>query len=173
MSELDELWAQAIADAESRARAAGRRDIVDYLSLRSANDLARTTGIDWLFDSFAIYAGEFNRAGASIQIRREDPHRFRVENSTMVGRSLTLTLGVRSLTIEAGWPRVPRDGVIKGGGLARGRIRHFGNSRSNEDLVLVKIEDGTPQWLALTSAGQKPLHESRIRSHLKIFLGEH
>jgi hypothetical protein len=42
LSELDEAWTIALAEAEARARAAGRADISDYLALRGSNDLIRT-----------------------------------------------------------------------------------------------------------------------------------
>jgi hypothetical protein len=48
MSELDEAWAAALSEAEHRARLAGRKDVIEYLSLRNSNDLLRQAGIDWL-----------------------------------------------------------------------------------------------------------------------------
>src|SRR6185369_13444288 len=63
------------------------------------------------------------RAGASIQVSKQEGHRFRTGASTMVGNLLTLSNGVRALYIEAGWPRTPRDGFIRGGGLAAANIR--------------------------------------------------
>ena len=66
----------------------------------------------------------------------------------MVGRLLTLSSGVRQLHIEAGWPRVPRDGVVRGGGLARANIRHFGIKDANESLLLVTSK-GVPRWVSL------------------------
>jgi len=47
VSELDEAWALALAEAEQRARVAGRHDLAEYLALRNSNDLLRKTGIDW------------------------------------------------------------------------------------------------------------------------------
>src|SRR5215213_5638763 len=105
----------AMAEAERRARAAGRTDLAEYLTLRAANDLARSTGIEWLLTTFQTLAGMANRAGSSIQITQRDAHRFAVGNATMVGRLLTFSLGVRRLTVEAGWPRAPRDGFVRGG----------------------------------------------------------
>ncbi|HYY56598.1 MAG TPA: hypothetical protein VE842_04645, partial [Pyrinomonadaceae bacterium] len=136
MSELDEQWATVVAEAERRARASGRADLAEYLSLRAANDLARSTGIEWLFESFQALAGVANRAGSSIQITHSDVHRFAVGNATMVGRLLTLSLGVRRLLVEAGWPRAPRDGFVRGGGLASARVSHFGRRAADEELLL-------------------------------------
>src|SRR5918997_544428 len=153
MSELDEEWAQVLAEAERRARTAGRGDLIDYLRLRASNDKARSTGIEWLFETFTLLAGEANRAGAGVQILKKEGHRFEVGSATMVGKLLTLKSGVRQLMIEAGWPRAPRDGFVPGNGLACGRIRHFGLTASNEELLLVRAPDGTPQWLATDRRG--------------------
>ncbi len=91
VSELDEAWAQALAEAQQRARAAGRTDLSEYLALRASNDLLRQTSIEWLLTTFTKLAGKANRAGASIQISQQDAHRFPVGNATMVGRLLTLS----------------------------------------------------------------------------------
>jgi hypothetical protein len=173
LSELDEQWANVLAEAERRARAAGRADLAEYLTLRAANDLARSTGIEWLCETFQTLAGVANRAGSSIQIARTDAHRFQVGNATMVGRLLTLSMGVRKLRIEAGWPRAPRDGFVRGGGLASARVSHFGQRGADEELLLVRAPEGAPQWLVLEKTGERTtLTEDRVRRHLSRFLGE-
>jgi hypothetical protein len=172
MSELEEEWGQVLAEAERRARTAGRGDLVEYLRLRASNDKARSTGIDWLFETFTMLAGEANRAGAGVQIARKEGHRFEVGSATMVGKLLTLKSGVRQLMIEAGWPRVPRDGFVPGNGLAIAQIRHFGIKSANEELLLVRSQKGTPQWLVLERTGQRgKLLEASVRRHIKKFLG--
>lgn len=169
MSELDEAWALALAEAEQKARLAGRRDLADYLALRNSNDLLRTAGIDWLLAGFTNLAGEANRVGASLQISTTDGHRFRIGNSTMVGRLVTLTNGVRRLAVEAGWPRVPRDGIVRGGGLAAGHILHLGMKSASDELLLSKSSAGSPQW-TLVNRNRSVLHESEIRRHLNLLL---
>ena len=57
----------------------------------------------------------------------------------MVGHLLTLTNGVRTLYVEAGWPRTPRDGFVRGGGLACASIRHLGIRAANQELLLIKV----------------------------------
>ena len=171
MGELDEAWAAALSEAEQRARLAGRKDVAEYLSLRNSNDLLRRAGIDWLVEGFTALAGDANRAGASIQISRNDDHRFPVGTSTMVGRLLTFTSGVRTLYIEAGWPRTPRDGIVRGGGLACANIRHMGIKSASDELLLAKSNSGAPTW---KSARKKhsSLHESDLRRHLAILLDQ-
>ena len=172
MSELDEAWELALAEAERRARAAGRGDVAEYLRLRASNDLARSAGVDWLLNTFTVLAGEANRAGASVQLARADAHRFAVGQATMVGTLLTLRAGVRQLSIEAGWPRAPRDGFVRGGGLACGNIKHFGLRGADEELLLVRRGSDAPHWLVLEKTGERStLEEARMRRHLEKFLG--
>jgi len=169
MSELDEAWAAALSEAEQKARLAGRGDLAEYLSLRNSNDLLRTAGIKWLIESFTVAAAQANRAGASIQIARTDEHRFRTGTSTMVGQLIKLTNGVRTLFVEAGWPRVPRDGIVHGGGLAAANIRHMGIRNASEELVLTKTSSGAPGWKSLTR-NRHHLHARDINRHIAILL---
>jgi hypothetical protein len=173
LSELDEQWAAAIAEAEIRARRLGRGDVVDYLNLRATNDLARSTAIEWLYSIFNVVAAEINRRGAAVQTSKNDGHSFRSGTATMVGSSLTIKYGIRTLTIEAGWPRKPGDGIVKGGGLAQARIRHFGRASLDEELLLMRNERGVPQWLVIEKHGNRArLMEASVLRHMKAFLAE-
>jgi hypothetical protein len=172
MSELDEAWAAALSEAEHRARLAGRKDVLEYLSLKNSNDLLRQAGIDWLIAGFTALAGDANRAGASIQISKQDGHRFPVGSSTMVGHLLTLSSGVRTLYVEAGWPRVPRDGFVRGGGLACANIRHLGIRQAGKELLLTKTKAGAPIWQSVLNKGFS-LHEADMRHHISILLDQH
>ncbi|MEO6390231.1 MAG: hypothetical protein ABIP75_00185 [Pyrinomonadaceae bacterium] len=172
MSELDEAWNLAIAEAERRARAGGRGDVAEYLALRAANDLARQTAIDWLGATFLAGAGEANRRGAAITLERTENHRFTVNGGSMVGVRVTLRSGVRSLTVEAGWPRTPRDGFVVGNGLACGRIGHFGNRKANDELLLVRPGNGAPEWWVVDQDGtRRQFRETRVGGHLIKLVG--
>ena len=172
MSELDEAWTLALAEAEQRARVAGRNELADYLALRNSNDLLRKIGIEWLITAFTSLAAQANRVGASIQSSTEDGHRFRIGNATMVGRLLTLRYGVRTLSVEAGWPRSPRDGIVRGGGLACANIKHLGIKAANEALLLIRSPGGKPSWVALGGRGRREIHEATARGHIAILLDE-
>jgi hypothetical protein len=173
MSELDEAWAVALAEAEGRARAAGRSDLSKYLALRNANDLSRKIGADWLVTAFTTVAGEANRAGASLQNKTEDTHRFKVGNATMVGPRLSLENGVRRLAVEVGWPRTPRDGFIRGGGLACANLKHLGMKSASEQLRLIPDPAGTPQWIVQEhEEGFREFHEADVRRHVSILLNQ-
>lgn len=171
MSELDEAWALALTEAEERARAAGRADLTDYLTLRNANDLMRKTGKDWLLDTFVNLALEANSAGAAIEVKREEHHRFKVGNAGLVGNSVRLAKGVRTLLVEVGWPRIPGDGFIRGGGLALANIRHFGIKSRDQALRLLLNPDGSPIWVIENTHGEHAaIHASDLRSHIAILL---
>jgi len=173
VSELEEAWEIALAEARQRARSAGRSDIASYLNLRSKNDLLRRTAIDWLTATLTALAGEANRKGAGIQIERQDSHTFHRDSATMVGTQLTLRRGVRALAVESGWPRKPADGFVRGHGLACANIKHFGRPRSNAELILSPSTKGLPQWLVIDKTQTRtPLTESQIRQHLSILLSE-
>ncbi len=169
MSELDEAWAAALSEAEQKARLAGRKDVAEYLSLKNSNDLLRQAGVQWLIESFTIAAGEANRAGASIKISKTEGHRFSTGTSTMVGQLVTLVNGVRTLFVEAGWPRVPRDGIVHGGGLACANIRHMGIRNASEELLLTKTSSGAPGWKSRTK-NRPHLQASDIHRHIAILL---
>ena len=168
MSELDEAWELALAEAHTRAHAAGRRDIADYLSLKRRNDLLRRTATDWLINEFVLLAGEANRSAAGIQIEQKDQHRFARGQATMVGARLILRRGVRELTVESGWPRTPRDGFVRGNGLACANIMHFGQSRLNAELILTNSATGAPQWFILKDDARSPLTASDLRRHFSL-----
>jgi hypothetical protein len=174
MSELDEAWAAALAEAELKARRAGRGDVADYISLKNSNDLIRKAGVEWLITTFKNWAGEANRNGGSLQSSFQESHRFRVGNSTMVGNLLTLSNGVRTLFVEAGWPRTPRDGFVRGGGLACANIRHLGIKGATEELLLAKATAGSPNWSSLNKLHHRVVfHESDVRRHLNLLLDHH
>lgn len=173
LSELDEAWELALAEARQRARASGRKDIADYLALRAQNDLLRRTAIDWLTSTVTALAADANRRGQAIQIELKDAHQFRVGQATMVGTNLTLRNGVRALTIESGWPRTPRDGIVRGGGLACANIKHLGRPRANAQLLLKRSSDGEPQWLIIErTESRTPLLETHLRDHISLLLAE-
>src|SRR5258707_4111461 len=169
MDELAEAGELGLREAKRRAHASGRADIAQYLALRAQNDLLRRTAIDWLVDTLTTFAADANRRGAAIQIELSDPHNFRVGPATMVGTRLTLRHGVRALSIESGWPRTPRDGIVRGNGLACANLKHLGRPRQNAQLRLARSSSGAPQWFILekNDSGSR-LTETQLRATLPI-----
>ena len=170
MIDLDEAWEIALAEATERARGAGRADIARYLDLRQRNDLLRRAATNWLHEQVTAMAADANRKGAAIQIERNTEHRFRRASATMVGAQLVLRQGVRTLTVESGWPRAPRDGVVRGNGLACANIKHLGRPRLNVELMLVSSKSGSPQWFVLDDDQRTLLTESDLRRHVARLL---
>jgi hypothetical protein len=170
MAELDEVWNQMLGDAAAKARIQGRHDVAEYLSLKAANDAIRATGVKWLFDTFLEIAGEANRRNPSITIERIEPYNFSHHGANLVGSQLRLLLGVRCLTLEAGWTRTPSDGFMRGGSLAVARIRHFGIPKANTELMLIK-GDKAPLWSdAARSADKEGITTEDLMRHFTIFL---
>ena len=167
MNELDEVWSEMLAGAMLNAKASGREDVADYLALKQSNDLIRQTSVEWLFDSFIGIASEASRKNPAITIEREEPHEFPFQNARMAGGLIRVRLGVRCLTVEAGWTRLPSHGFMRNGALAAARIAHFGMPKAGADLILVR-EGETPVWNTV-EGGEFNLQS--LSDHLAIFLG--
>jgi hypothetical protein len=171
VSGFDEDYERKVQEARERASGGARNEVLEYLDLKAANDAARTRAVEWLLETFTAAAGELNRGGAGLTLERTDAHRFRVGNSTMVGTRLVLRRGVRALTVEAGWPRAPRDGIVRGGGLASAAIGHFGDARAGEELLLVPDAHAEPRWLVIEKTGARAdLKPEHLRRHLRKLL---
>src|SRR5687768_17529356 len=166
MNELDETWSRMLAVAIEKAKDSGREGVADYLALKQSNDLIRNASIDWLFDSFIKIASEANRQNSSITIEREEPHEFSFRNAKMAGSLIRIRLGVRCLTVEAGWPRTPSHGFMRGGALAGARIIHFGMPKAGAEMVLVRGND-VPAWSLDDGASFDSHH---LTEHFRVFL---
>lgn len=170
MEELDQVWTNVLTEMTVRAKDSDESDVAEYLKLRSTNDFLRSTSVQWLFESIAEIASEANRRNANLAFEKADPHEFRIGHSNLVGWMIRFRQGVRCLSIEAGWTRSPSDGFMRGGALAQARISHFGMSKQNSDLILLKIENA-PVWFAIDKAGQRTeFHSNHLQNHFKIFL---
>jgi hypothetical protein len=169
---FDEDYERRVQEARERARGGGRDEVIEYLDLKAANDAARSRAVESLLEAFTAAAGELNRAGAALTLERTDAHRFRVGNSTMVGPRLVLRRGVRALTAEAGWPRAPRDGIVRGGGLASAVISHFGDARAGEEFLLVPDAQTDARWFVIEKTGARTeLRPEHLRRHFARLLG--
>lgn len=155
-----------LGDAAAKAIASGERDIADYLRLKAANDAVRAAGVAWLIDTFVEIAGQATREHSLITIERFDPHNFSHGHSNMVGTLLDIRYGVRCLTVEAGWTRTPRDGIMRNGALAHAHIKHFGLPKMGAELRLVHCET-LPNWLSKSGL---VIDSGELRRHFEIFL---
>jgi hypothetical protein len=170
MDELNEVWVKDLDDSIALAKAAGRFEIADYLTLKASNNAIRRESIKWLFDAVLEIVFAFNRHGARIKIDQREKHSFRFGNSNLTGSILSLRQGVRCLSFEAGWTQTPGDGIMKGGSLACAKIRHFGFGKENEDLVLHRFEN-KPQWFRQDGENHRISFNIRsLRKHFETFL---
>lgn len=170
--DLEPEYQRRLDEARARAGSQGRADVLDYINLRAANDRLRAEGVNRLAETFTALAGEANREGAGVVLERAEGHRFRVGNSWMVGTRLVLRRGLRALTIEAGWPRAPGDGVVRGGGLASARVSHFGDHAAGEELLLASVGGDAPRWFVIEKTGARAeLLPERVRRHLANLVG--
>ena len=166
MNELDEVWSQMLEGAMANAKASGRGDVADYLALKQSNDMIRHASVDWLFGAFIEAASQANRQNASIAIEREEPHEFKLGNATMSGALVRVRLGVRNITVEAGWTRLPSHGVMRNAALAAARVKHFGLPKADEDLTLVR-EDEAPVWKNMNGEN---FNSECVQRHLEILI---
>ncbi len=160
-----------LTQALENAKASGRSDIAEYLTLKSTNDTVRQAGATWLFDTVLEIAAAANRNNSGISIERTDPHNFPFRGANIVGSMLRLRQGVRCLTTEAGWTRTPADGFMRGGALAAARITHLGMTKQNVELVLQKTP-GPPVWHILRDEkAAEHFRSDALLDHFQIFLG--
>lgn len=169
MNELEEIWAQKINQAIAEAQTSGRKDIADYLNLRATNDAIRTASVKWLFDSMTEIAAFANRTLGAITIETENPHQFEFNRANLVGSLLLIRLGVRCLTLEAGWTRTPADGFMRGGALAAARILHFGMPKHNQEILLLRDND-FPNWFSIKNGKRTAFNSNHLRKHFEIFV---
>lgn len=171
MNELDAMWDEMLAEAAKRAPTGAPALVSEFLALKTANDEIRQMSVKWLLDAMTEAAAHANRQNANISIENETSHRFAYHNASLVGPLVRFRQGVRCLTIEAGWTRAPGDGFMRGNALAVARITHFGISKANAELHLLRFED-RPRWFTISKDGMKISFELRdLIEHFQIFLG--
>ena len=170
MAEDRESYERLLEEALERARREGASEVLEYIVLRASNDRLRKAGIEWLDRELSGIVAELNRAGGGLALERAEEHRFKVGSATMTGVRLAVRgVGFRALTVEAGWPRSPRDGIVRGG-LACAQLRRFG-SPASEELVLVCERQGAPRWMARDQMGRlHPFTVERLRAHVEALL---
>jgi hypothetical protein len=147
MNEIDEVWQKMMQNAVQEAKITGRNDIAEYIELKLTNDTIRSESSKWLFNSLTEIFQNHNKKDA-VTLETENPHRFEMNNASMVGSRLRFNFGVRCLDVEAGWTRTPTDGFMRKNALAVAKISHFGIPKSNQQLVLLKTES-VPKWFIL------------------------
>ncbi len=167
MTELDAIWSQMLLEAGAQASERGSHHVAEYLRLRASNDAIRARGVAWLIDVFIELATDAQRDNPNIKIERVEPHEFALGSSTMVGTQLFVRHGVRCLTIEAGWARIPIHGIMRKGALAVASITHFGVPNAGVSIRLVHNDDDVPRWIDDDDAR---IDTSVIERHIDVLI---
>ncbi|HEX6126432.1 MAG TPA: hypothetical protein VFZ23_13740 [Pyrinomonadaceae bacterium] len=85
----------------------------------------------------------------------------------MAGSLIRIGYGVRRMTVEAGWTRMPSHGFMRSGALAAARITHFGMPKAGDELMLIRAGEA-PVW---SSIGGGLFDTDGLRRHFAVFLG--
>ncbi len=169
MDDLDDIWEQLLVEARNNGSPAGH--FADFLTLKWTNDKIREEGVGQLLKAFEALAAQANRNGAGIVIESNERSQFTFEKASLSGPSMKLRLGVRCLTVEAGWTRRPGDGFMRGNSLAAARITHFGIPSAQAEIMLLKFEDRVA-WFRSDSNGLRiSIEPEDLIRHFQIFLG--
>ncbi len=171
MHELDAVWEQLVAEAVQNPQNISREGLAEFIAVKAANDALRETGVKWLLDTMTEAAEHANRKNARIVVENIASHRFSANKANLAGSLVKFRQGVRCLTVEAGWTRTPGDGFMRGNALAVAQITHFGISKSNAELHLIKFED-RPRWFTVGAERLRISFELKdLINHFQIFLG--
>ena len=173
MAENDALWDDLPTEMIDFVRTLARHDLADLVALKASSDEIRHRAVERLIGIFSELAGQLNRRNIPIEIERHEPHSFAAFKANMVGVKVIFRYGIRCLTVEAGWTRLPSDGFMRGGALAVAHISHFGLKRHSTDLALLKIDD-RPQWHSIDSNNvARPVEVPDLARHLAILADLH
>lgn len=171
MSETELSWPELLSNAIAAARTNGRHHIADYLSLRATNDETRSAGVTALFEALTAVASEMNAAGERISTEIVETHSFRYQNANMIGSRIEFRLGIRCLTVEAGWTRTPSDGFMRGGALAVAKFHHFGMKHANAELLLIRRNESVAWMVANEGTAAGMFAYQQLREHIEVLAG--
>lgn len=138
MVEISEFWSEFVGERTAFDGKSRSRLFADFAALKTTNDEIRNRAVEWLIASFVELAAHANRHNVAVETERKEPHNFTAYGANMVGVKTSFRHGIRCLTVEAGWTRLPSDGFMRGGALAVAHVRHFGLRERSADLALLK-----------------------------------
>jgi hypothetical protein len=168
VAEISQFWSEIMA---GRPGPAGHV-VSDFIALKASNDQIREQAVEWLISSFVELAAHANRHNVPIETESKKPHDFAAYGANMVGVKTSFRLGLRCLTVEAGWTRLPSDGFMRGGALVIAHIRHFGRKEHAADLALLKNGERS-QWFEIDSdKTARPLEIEHLVRHMSILIGD-
>lgn len=158
--DADESFLMAMLEDEKfRELFSGRGVLGDYLKLRDRNNELRAAAVGILMSAVHALVNEARSNGIALTVEQFDECRFEVKPMKLSGPALRVRHGVRCLTVEAGWTRLPSDGVMKGGALALARLSHFGRPELTTELHLLVYEE-RPRWFTIGRDGVRVSFEA-------------
>jgi hypothetical protein len=170
VAETSEIWSDILTAKPGDDDPAARRIFADFATLKATNDQIRTRAVEWLIAWFTDLAAHANRHNVSIETERKEPHSFIAYGANMVGVKTVFRHGIRCLTVEAGWTRLPSDGFMRGGALAVAQVRHFGIKEHSSDLALLKTGESSA-WFEIDSDNTaRPLEPESLVRHMSVLI---
>jgi hypothetical protein len=170
--EISEFWSEIVARHSGGPGDPNRRIVADFIALKATNDEIRGRAIEWLIASFTELAAHANRKNIPIEIERKEPHSFAAYGANMVGVKTSYRHGIRCLTVEAGWTRLPSDGFMRGGALAVAQIRHFGLRQHSLDLALLKTGD-KHDWFEIDNENTaRPIQIENLIRQMRVLIDQ-
>jgi hypothetical protein len=170
VAEISEFWDEILNRKADGTVAPQHRVVADFIALKATNDEIRQRAVDWLIASFTELAAHANRHNIPVEVERKDRHNFAAYGANMVGVKTSFRHGIRCLSVEAGWTRMPGDGFMRGGALAVAHIRHFGLKQHGKDLALLKSGD-RPAWFEIDSDNTaRPVELESFIRHMSLLI---
>ena len=170
MAEISEFWDEILNRKPGDIAVPDDRVVADFIALKATNDEIRQRAIDELIASFTELAAHASRHNIPIETEHKEPHNFAAYGANMVGVKTSFRHGIRCLSVEAGWTRLPGDGFMRGGALAVAHIRHFGLKQHGMDLALLKTGD-RPAWFEIDSENTaRPVELESFIRHMSLLI---
>lgn len=163
IDDFEQWWLELLEKARYKALEDRNPFLAEYFELKARNDKIRLSASKDLLKIFLDEAESIQEASLSIDIKPW--HRFQMYQAVLTGFCLIISFGIRQLTVEIGWTRLPKDGFMRGNALAYCRIAHRGRDKRQE---LFLIDRDSPKWV-LAEDG-KEFDVSFIRHHFDLLL---
>lgn len=162
MNSFEEKWLEMINSAKLIAAEQGNETLRDFFELKAANEKIRMdaskTLLEYFFRAIRIKIEE----GFKLDVETHGGYKFQMRHALLTGFRVDVLFGLRRLSIEIGWTRLPKDGFMRGGALAYCRITHFGRPEHNSELLLLNSQN--PKWF--TEKSNSPFDITDAMIHL-------
>jgi len=162
MNSFEEKWLEMINSARLMAAEQGNETLRDFFELKASNEKIRMDASKALLEHFFRAIGIKVKEGFKLEVQTYGGYRFQMRHAQLTGFRVNVLFGLRRLSIEIGWTRLPKDGFMRQGALAYCRITHFGRPEYNSELLLLNPQN--PKWF--TEKSNSPFGITDVMSHL-------